>query len=96
MNDVISRQDVINSFLMDDDGTAWSMDDIVYRLEQFPSAQPERKKGKWIGMSTGTCSVCGHYGCAPDIWDGCEDGEFCPNCGADLSEDESEGGDQDD
>ena len=39
--DLISRQAIINSFRYDDDGTAWDMDDIVYRLEQFPSAQPE-------------------------------------------------------
>ena len=46
-------------------------------------AQPERKKGEWIGGELGNCSVCGHYGCASDIWDGCE-GKYCPNCGADL------------
>lgn len=39
--DLISRQAIINSFRYDDDGTAWDMNDIVYRLEQFPSAQPE-------------------------------------------------------
>lgn len=38
--DLISRQAAINSFRYDDDGTAWDVDDIVYRLEQFPSAQP--------------------------------------------------------
>lgn len=40
MTDLISRQAAINSFRYDDDGTAWDVDDIVYRLEQFPSAQP--------------------------------------------------------
>ena len=39
--DLISRQAIISSFRYDDDGTAWDMNDIVYRLEQFPSAQPE-------------------------------------------------------
>ena len=39
--DTISRRAIINSFRYDDDGTAWDMNDIVYRLEQFPSAQPE-------------------------------------------------------
>ena len=38
MSDLISRQAAIDSFRYDDDGTAWTVDDIVYRLEQFPSA----------------------------------------------------------
>ena len=54
-------------------------------LEQLPSAQPERKPGKWeiyiISMFDGEgcrCSECGFEG-AP-YWD------FCPNCGADMRE----------
>ena len=43
-DDLISRQAAIDSFRYDDDGTAWNMDDIVYRLEQFPSAQPEQDR----------------------------------------------------
>lgn len=47
-----------------------------------PSAQPERKMGKWIDKSGGIenawnyCSVCGEQ--AIDLYD------FCPNCGADM------------
>ena len=41
MDDLISRQAAIESFKWDDNGTAWTMEDIIYRLEQFPSAQPE-------------------------------------------------------
>lgn len=41
MDDLISRQDLITSFRLDDDCKAWSMDDLIYRIEQFPSAQPE-------------------------------------------------------
>ena len=37
--ELLSRQDLIDSFKNDDDGTQWSMDEIIYRLEQFPSAQ---------------------------------------------------------
>ena len=54
MNDLISRPDVIDSFRMDDDGTAWSMNDIVYRLEQFPSAQTKqiaiKEKGRIMAV----------------------------------------------
>ena len=61
-----------------------------YLKEYFmPSAQPERKKGRWIpqdhnkvnGMTSTAvyyypkCSVCGH--CANYT-------NFCPNCGADM------------
>ena len=51
-------------------------------LKQVPSAQPERKKGKWINRSLNilypereryTCSVCGKHSYNYD---------FCPNCGS--------------
>ena len=51
-------------------------------MKSLPSAQPERKKGKWIDKSGGIegawnyCSVCGEQ--AIDLYD------FCPNCGADM------------
>lgn len=44
------------------------------------------KHGRWIGGELGYCSCCGHHGCASDIWTGCDDGMFCPNCGADMRE----------
>ena len=46
--ELLSRQDLIDSFKNDDDGTPWNMDEIIYRLEQFPSAQEVKeylKKG---------------------------------------------------
>ena len=42
------------------------------------------KTGKWVGGELGECSVCGHKGCASDIWDRCQE-HFCPNCGARLN-----------
>ena len=56
----------------------WAIDDI----KEMPSAQPERKKGKWINRSLNilypeferyTCSVCGKHSYSYD---------FCPNCGS--------------
>lgn len=32
MNDLISRQAAIESFKWDDDGTEWTMEEIIYRL----------------------------------------------------------------
>ena len=37
--ELLSRQDLIDSFKNDDDRTPWNMDEIIYRLEQVPSAQ---------------------------------------------------------
>ena len=83
MDDLISRQAAIDSFRYDDDGTAWNMDDIVYRLEQFPSVQPEREKGQWIADNHDfwVCSNCKF----PSEAHGANIlYKFCPNCGADM------------
>jgi len=44
----------------------------------------ERPIGEWIGGEIGHCSNCGSEGCASDIWNGCKDGMYCPNCGANM------------
>ena len=62
----------------------------------LPSAQPERKRGRWIygedNLGTGRdgwfCSECGHF----ELWDYSADMKsaelnlpnYCPNCGADM------------
>lgn len=84
MDDLISRQDAINAvYTSNGTGTA------LKALKALPSAQPERKKGKWIpqdhnktnGIASTLvyyypkCSVCGH----------CDNyTNFCSNCGADM------------
>jgi hypothetical protein len=55
----------------------------IETIKELPSAQPERKKGKWIRESLVTnypykCSACIKYTRA--MYD------FCPNCGADMRE----------
>lgn len=48
------------------------------KIEQLPSVQPEREKGRWIDMGDHVmCSCCGatHYGV---------DKNYCANCGADM------------
>lgn len=70
---------------------------IIEGLHKLPSAQPERKKGKWseaerLKSEVFYCSVCG--GRAYHPWVGSRKDErrnvcrykFCPNCGADMSE----------
>ena len=51
-------------------------------IESLPSAQPERKKGKWIvshipDSMLWECNQCG-FDC------GAHSFNFCPNCGADM------------
>ena len=67
-------------------GIEYAINHIIHA----PAIEPEREKGKWIGGEIGYCSCCGHKGCASDIWNGCDDGEFCPNCGADMRGDQDE------
>lgn len=79
---------------------AWSAnavysDVIEGALLELPSAQPERKRGKWIygedeyGIDGYHCDKCGFF--VP--WDYAhkfinyiEDYNLCPNCGADMRE----------
>ena len=89
MNDLIDRQaaiDAVNTALFPKINTA---KDAEKALKGVPSAQPERKKGKWIPQDHNKtngrastlvyyypkCSVCGHCGNYTN---------FCSNCGADM------------
>ena len=90
MDDLISRQEAIDAIF------GRSHEIIKMRIGNLPSAQPERKRGKWIPHSEkcreyiGTVLVNVEY----DYWlcDACgyrvEKGQpmynFCPNCGADM------------
>lgn len=70
-------------------------DDIAEMIANMPSAQPERKRGKWIygedeyGIDGYHCDKCGFF----VLWDYAhkfinyiEDYNFCPGCGADMRE----------
>jgi len=88
MSDVIYRHDAIDvarKCPVKEVTPAYMLIDkseIMTELMLMPSAEPERKKGKWIDKSGGIedawnyCSVCGEQ--AIDLYD------FCPNCGADM------------
>ena len=94
MRDLINRQAAIDelrtcqTYLFDthDKDLKISLEDAEYCIERLPSAQPERKKGRWIAHEGG--KFVGfpymHYEC-----DQCRAFEptetnFCPNCGADM------------
>ena len=91
MNDLIDRQDAIDALReeveweYDEKDEQWyyiEADMAIGAIERLPSAQPERKKGKWINRSLNilypeweryTCSVCGKHSYSYD---------FCPHCGS--------------
>lgn len=94
--DVIYRQDAIDAIMSEPPDAhypSWYAD-ILWKL---PSAEP-RKKGKWIKRSDGlilkrrwgVCSVCGNTLDFAGVNAGRGDANYCPNCGADMIEGESD------
>ena len=85
MRDLISRQAAIDA-IMGEPTDAHYPNWYAERIEQLPSAQPERKKGQWIKEDRGHveyCAVCDQ--CGFDwIWSDREYFKFCPKCGADM------------
>ena len=88
MSDLISRQQAINStkYIFEND---WMYPEsqekyVLEMLDDLPSAQPDRKKGRWIddGFQEEwwgeqfTCSICGETMIGMS--------KYCPECGADM------------
>lgn len=98
MDDMISRQEAIDEITEYGDSAIVyiSVGEIKRRLEQLPSAEAERKPGRWIPQDHNkvlgnittclyyypVCSECGHTG---DFGM-----NFCPNCGCRMMEVEHE------
>lgn len=93
MNDSISRQGAIRVItaigrniydLQTEPERIIYQADAVRALLSLPSAEPEQKRGWWIGKPiagycTVHCSVCGEvYLENSGKWN------YCPNCGADM------------
>ena len=93
MSDLISRQAAIDALRVAywDDKIQSAKDDpcivdamtdwAIRQVKALPSAQPERKKGKWILKpniyGVAYCSEC-------DYELHTNNTNFCPNCGADM------------
>lgn len=94
MSDLIRRQDAVSRMsdllMIELKGQRLPTWNEVYQaMNDVPSAEPERKKGKWTGDCCSCCGVskynyikivddeCGPFG----TWN------FCPNCGADMRDD---------
>ena len=104
MSDLIDRQAAIDAIvntvsrvgLHDNSevaryGATFRQHEIIDIIETLPSAQPERKKGKWaVRVIRGnwaddvisTCSECGTTFRNLDV------ANYCPNCGARMEEEE--------
>lgn len=81
MSDLISRQAAIDAMFANMPGLMFN--DVLNILRTLPSAQPERKTGRWEyvdygGFGNWHCTACREI-C---ICNG--DYDFCPNCGADM------------
>lgn len=109
MGDLISRQAAIEALKYNQDVYSHNFHDDpidkyttaiiaadIDTLVKLPSAQPERKPGKWelLPISTITpvykCSVCGRHavwittGCLVNRHEESYLSDFCPNCGAEM------------
>ena len=95
MSDLISRQAAIDATWFEPSYTdpLNVLTEVRDRLKVLPSAQPERKRGRWNITDAYPhnvyCSEC-HTRFAQTHWAVWEDGSlprnFCPNCGADMRE----------
>lgn len=89
MNDSINRQKAIDIVVFECGEWIGLAKEISKQLKQLPSAQPERKKGEWIEISsinhTYRCSECGRL--LVNVADGRNNVSkhypYC-HCGADM------------
>ena len=97
MSDLISRQNVKAVLIFSEETGALkciSIRKILDEIDAIPSAEPERKKGKWeVQPSTGEdrpfiwwkCSVCGQVIYSETERDRKEFHAFCGRCGAEMT-----------
>ena len=99
MNDLISRQSVIDAIRKEREWIDINIEDKIHHfhlmhettrmltiLDKLPSVQPMRKKGKWIDAQVGELpvQVCDQcYTFFPLAYTG-GGHHYCPSCGADM------------
>ena len=82
---MIRRQDAIDALLERDANCGLDSAEVI---EQLPSAQPKRKRGKWI--YDGDCYICDQCKSAFGWWADSQTSNYCPNCGADMRGEQDE------
>lgn len=70
-----------SSFGMEETEQSLTIREAMHAIEEQPTIEPERKKGKWIETKADEpcfyrCSECGR------LMD--EESIYCPNCGAEM------------
>ena len=94
MRDLISRQAVIDALELGLENDYVDATEFLTFIKQLPSAEPERKNGKWIdGMlyhdfdesewEKVKCSVCKNF-VTKQIFYHDNKYHYCPYCGADM------------
>ena len=99
MSDLISRQALregIEKIYRCDWQTLKDVMNYAHVIDDLPSAEPERKKGKWIeypdclqyeGAYSDDHIVCSNCHHVFSALDNCtEEFDFCPHCGADMND----------
>lgn len=106
MSDLIDREELYHDMTMKrlelhEKGLSWNefcrgFGFAMEFVKNAPSAEPERKTGKWIGewdtydwdgepiVDIWRCSVCDKVFCE---WEEKPDWKYCPNCGAEMRDD---------
>ena len=83
MKEIVYKQDTIDALWKAEKELPYydSAQVAVNVIKELPSAQSERKKGKWIDGAIPTYAVCSE--CAYQEGYAYEN-NYCPNCGADM------------
>ena len=85
MDELISRQAAIDAMFAGMPGLMFN--DVLRILRTLPTAQPERKTGRWILKpyiyGVAYCSEC-------DYAQYINNTNYCPNCGADMRGEQDE------
>ena len=93
MSDLIRREDAVSAIsdllMIKLQGKVLPTWNEVYQaINDIPSADSERQKGKWIKVGhwgrSYKCNQCGNYLDFDGVNVGRGDANFCPRCGADM------------
>lgn len=103
VNDTISKQEAIAAIEAEKTrrGDYLTSSYVGYEIAEkvvakLPPAEPRRMRGRWVGADTQcgiACSVCGvavdDFCHSADYIDLDYNPDFCPNCGADMREEQN-------
>ena len=86
--DVVSRiSDLLMIELQGKRLPTWN--EVYNAINDIPSVEPERQKGKWIKVGhwgrSYKCNQCGNYLDFDGVNTGRGDANFCPNCGTEMT-----------